>query len=76
MQDIPLIPRPAPKPCACGKPGYKTTGTGKLVCIKCYRRLYAQGPMIRNLEPRQGRNDPCACGSGLKFKRCCLHKDV
>lgn len=21
--------------------------------------------------PTQGRNDPCACGSGTKFKRCC-----
>ena len=20
-----------------------------------------------------GRNDPCLCGSGLKYKRCCLH---
>jgi uncharacterized protein YecA (UPF0149 family) len=24
--------------------------------------------------PRQkvGRNDPCLCGSGLKYKKCCL----
>jgi SEC-C motif len=22
-----------------------------------------------------GRNDPCPCGSGLKFKRCCLRKE-
>lgn len=22
-----------------------------------------------------GRNDPCPCGSGLKYKRCCLEKD-
>lgn len=22
--------------------------------------------------PRPGRNDPCPCGSGKKFKRCCL----
>lgn len=21
-----------------------------------------------------GRNDPCPCGSGAKFKRCCAHK--
>ncbi|EAA3892892.1 SEC-C metal-binding domain-containing protein, partial [Salmonella enterica] len=20
-----------------------------------------------------GRNDPCPCGSGKKFKQCCLH---
>jgi len=23
-----------------------------------------------------GRNDPCPCGSGLKYKRCCLGKEV
>jgi len=23
--------------------------------------------------PRVGRNDPCPCGSGKKFKKCCLH---
>ncbi|MGN7611890.1 YecA family protein [Magnetococcales bacterium HHB-1] len=22
-----------------------------------------------------GRNEPCPCGSGKKYKRCCLHKD-
>ncbi len=21
---------------------------------------------------RQGRNDPCDCGSGIKYKKCCL----
>ena len=24
-------------------------------------------------EPHVGRNDPCPCGSGKKFKKCCLH---
>jgi hypothetical protein len=24
--------------------------------------------------PRVGRNDPCPCGSGKKFKKCCLNK--
>lgn len=23
--------------------------------------------------PKAGRNDPCPCGSGKKFKQCCLH---
>ena len=27
----------------------------------------------RRLEPRVGRNDPCPCGSGKKYKKCCLH---
>jgi uncharacterized protein YecA (UPF0149 family) len=25
------------------------------------------------LEEKLGRNDPCPCGSGKRFKRCCLH---
>ncbi len=29
---------------------------------------------IRNREARVGRNDPCPCGSGKKYKRCCLNK--
>lgn len=26
---------------------------------------------IRHAEPAPGRNDPCSCGSGRKFKKCC-----
>ena len=26
---------------------------------------------IKRLEPKLGRNDPCYCGSGKKFKQCC-----
>ena len=26
---------------------------------------------IINTEPKVGRNDPCVCGSGKKFKKCC-----
>ena len=32
--------------------------------------LAPQAP-IRRTEPKLGRNDPCACGSGKKFKKCC-----
>lgn len=28
---------------------------------------------IRRTEPSVGRNDPCPCGSGKKYKKCCLH---
>lgn len=44
----------------------------------------AQAPLIQHLpavefpqvrtEPKIGRNDPCPCGSGRKFKKCCLDK--
>jgi len=26
--------------------------------------------------PKIGRNDPCPCGSGRKYKKCCLHKST
>lgn len=29
---------------------------------------------IRNTQPKVGRNDPCPCGSGRKFKKCCGQK--
>ena len=29
---------------------------------------------IRNRNPKIGRNDPCFCGSGKKYKSCCLKK--
>lgn len=25
-------------------------------------------------EPAIGRNEPCPCGSGLKYKKCCMNK--
>ncbi len=32
-------------------------------------------PFEREL-PKVGRNDPCPCGSGRKYKRCCMRKDA
>ena len=26
--------------------------------------------------PKVGRNDPCPCGSGKKYKNCCMNKDL
>ncbi|MEW6666975.1 MAG: type I methionyl aminopeptidase [Thermodesulfobacteriota bacterium] len=31
--------------------------------------------LLRRKENRIGRNDPCPCGSGLKYKKCCMDKD-
>jgi hypothetical protein len=34
-----------------------------------------RGPQpIKNLSKPPGRNDPCPCGSGKKYKKCCLKK--
>jgi len=29
------------------------------------------GNTVRREAPKVGRNDPCPCGSGKKFKKCC-----
>ncbi|PIV98275.1 MAG: hypothetical protein CO108_14750 [Deltaproteobacteria bacterium CG_4_9_14_3_um_filter_63_12] len=34
----------------------------------------AAPPVTRPATPR--RNEPCACGSGLKYKACCARKDA
>jgi hypothetical protein len=31
--------------------------------------------MTAEKHPRPGRNEPCHCGSGKKYKHCCLDKD-
>ncbi|WP_245243144.1 DUF1186 domain-containing protein [Pararhodobacter sp. SW119] len=31
------------------------------------------GDSFERETPKVGRNDPCPCGSGRKFKKCCLH---
>jgi preprotein translocase subunit SecA len=31
---------------------------------------------IRNRSDRVGRNDPCPCGSGRKYKQCCMRKNM
>ena len=33
------------------------------------------GYTVRRAVPRLGRNDPCHCGSGKKYKQCCLTQD-
>ncbi|MFN7843104.1 MAG: SEC-C metal-binding domain-containing protein [Pirellula sp.] len=31
---------------------------------------------IRNRGSRVGRNDPCPCGSGKKYKNCCMRQQL
>ena len=38
------------------------------------RVLHASGT-LRRAVARVGRNDPCPCGSGKKYKKCCFEKD-
>jgi hypothetical protein len=38
-----------------------------------HRRSFAEP--VRYTEPKHSRNAPCPCGSGQKYKKCCLAKD-
>jgi uncharacterized protein len=54
---------------------YDTLGTclfhymqaGKVLAEYYVKRM----PQVRS-EPKVGRNDPCLCGSGIKYKKCCM----
>ena len=37
-----------------------------------YTRALRNGPAPVKVAPKVGRNDPCPCGSGKKYKHCCL----
>jgi SEC-C motif-containing protein len=38
-----------------------------------YTRAVRSGPApLKSAHPKVGRNDPCPCGSGKKYKHCCL----
>lgn len=40
-----------------------------------YTRAVRLGPApFKSAAPKVGRNDPCPCGSGKKYKHCCLAK--
>ena len=47
----------------------KETGTAAAV-----KTQVKQQP-VRNAAKKVGPNDPCPCGSGKKYKKCCMQKD-
>ena len=44
----------------------------KTIYAHCKKKHYS--PKEELLLPKVGRNDPCPCGSGRKYKKCCLRK--
>lgn len=53
------------------RPAFKTLGDSSEACEKC-----AEGTVDPfRIEHRLGRNDRCHCGSGKKYKHCCLRND-
>lgn len=43
------------------------------MCRQCYNRYTGSPKPIRGGQ-LPGRNEPCPCGSGMKFKLCCLRR--
>lgn len=59
-------------PCEiCGAKGTIQDQKGGVWCGPCYAK--ASTPPIKYDSPKIRRNDPCPCGSGIKFKKC-THK--
>ena len=56
----------------CGGDAYKRDPEGVLWCLPCLKRTFVN-TYVRP-EPKVGRNDKCPCESGLKYKKCCIHK--
>ncbi len=56
-------------------------GSAEVFCPECAAEGHVPDEMLQLLqsaasfgeEPRRSRNDPCPCGSGKKYKRCCLN---
>jgi uncharacterized protein len=42
-----------------------------VIAIHRYWLSRRKGPTVRRDSPKVGRNDPCPCGSGKKYKHCC-----
>lgn len=50
-----------------------------LVAQKKHEQALREMPIKREpivVGPKTGRNDPCPCGSGKKYKKCCMLKDA
>jgi predicted O-linked N-acetylglucosamine transferase (SPINDLY family)/uncharacterized protein HemY len=47
---------------------------GAQEAIELITQLQARLNILGQLPQQVGRNDPCPCGSGLKYKKCCLEK--
>jgi hypothetical protein len=67
---IDVLPEPrAPQPVRAHRPEYADAAPDE-------PPLLPVTTPIRNIVPKLGRNDPCWCGSGKKYKKCHLGKDT
>lgn len=49
-----------------------STSIGSSVDLNKYVRPRKTRTIIRKFNHKVGRNEPCPCGSGKKFKNCCM----
>jgi len=60
----------------CGKEGFKSDGKSRMWCESCLNEAttitQTEGWSKHKIEAKQGRNEVCDCGSGRKYKKCCL----
>lgn len=56
----------------CGADGFKADGESNVWCEKCLNKELH--PQIIRDKPKVGRNDLCSCGSGKKYKKCCINQ--
>ena len=56
------------------RPAYKSHSDSSESCERCTRKMYTVDPFVG--KPKQPRNMPWKCGSGKKFKKCCMHKEL
>jgi hypothetical protein len=74
---------------AAATPTWRRSGSLCKITVECEEQLVefgiCQQDLVQGTPPSSlkvettmantGRNDPCPCGSGKKYKRCCLDKD-
>jgi preprotein translocase subunit SecA len=53
------------------KRGAEATSMLDELAAKRMARLLRKPLPARRIAPKVGRNDPCPCGSGRKYKKCC-----
>ena len=61
-----------PKPIVRNKPKSKIAVSHKVAPSSFFRTI---SPPYTRSEPKVGRNEPCPCKSGRKYKQCCLQNE-
>jgi len=59
----------------CGDRPARMMPDGVIRCRRCLQKAVLYGG-LRPKRRKIGRNERCWCGSGKKFKRCCVDKQV